>query len=269
VFRGFYDVAVLLLDAGADVDARSTKNPEDRMLLCDRTPLTQAATNGQVDVVRLLLRRGASFDLCDCNGRTAEVLARLYYWNNPNKELDDEVDEFRIISERQWVQNRTEAGALLREVREAGGWRRYIFPRRCLPVRLLRILCEMGRAKTDDALLARLFPWHPPAAEPGPETRASLRARDTRSAGVPRDVFCLIFEFWRFVDDWRPSEPLAYGWAGGLPTYSAWQRVDDDENLHEQLGNAGEDTDDEEIVGYDGVLGTENNPDDWLARLIV
>ena len=92
VFRGFYDVAVLLLDAGADVDARSTKKPEDDMQLFDRTPLTQAATNGQVDVVRLLLRRGASFDLCDCNGRTAEHLARLYYWNNPNAELDDEVD---------------------------------------------------------------------------------------------------------------------------------------------------------------------------------
>ena len=250
VFRGFYDVAVLLLDGGADVNARSVQNECEDFTLWDRTPLIQAAVNGHVDVVRLLLRRGAALDARDCNGRSAEDMANRGSSHYHGHEPSDEVNpEYCVISQRQWIQNRMEAGALLRDVREAGGWRRYIFPRRCLPVRLLRILCEMGRAKTDNALLSRLFPSHPTATA-GPETRASLRARDTRSAGVPRDVFCLIFEFWRFVDDWRPSEPLAYGWSGSFPTnfqlMSARSRYDEEPCL----GNAGEDTDDEELVGY-------------------
>ena len=98
----------------------------------------------------------------------------------------------------------------------------------------------------------------------------SLRARDTWSAGVPRDVFCLIFEFWRFVDDWRPNEPLAYGWAGNFPTNSAYNRVQTDPRFqyHGQIGNF-EDADDEELVGHDGVLGTENNPDDPIFHILV
>lgn len=237
VFRGFYDVAVLLLNGGADVNARSTKHGTADYLLSDRTPLIQAAVNGQVDVVRLLLRRGAALDARDCNGRSAEdaALDDIYYraynqFDGPVGELSDEADpEYRIISDRQWVQNRMDAAALLRDVREAGGWRRYIFPRRCLPVRLLRILCEMGRAKTDDALLARLF----------------------QSAAVPREVFCVIFEFWRFVDDWRPSEPLAYGWMGHHSTYFQWMRAKENSKYpydeESPLGNTGEDTDDEEL----------------------
>jgi hypothetical protein len=68
---------------------------------------------------------------------------------------------------------------------------------------------------------------------------------------VPRDVFCLIFEFWRFVDDWRPSEPLAYGWMGHHSTYFQWMSAKENSKYpydeESPLGNTGEDTDDEEL----------------------
>src|SRR5262249_4040811 len=54
-FFGHYEVARLLLDRGADVNARSKSDRFAR----ENTPLHAAAANKQVDVAALLVERGA------------------------------------------------------------------------------------------------------------------------------------------------------------------------------------------------------------------
>ena len=91
--------------------------------------------------------------------------------------------------------NKDEAADLLADVRRAGDWLSYLrYPRKRLLA--LRVLCERGRASTDDDLLLRLFPWHAPPKN-GPTTRAARRARAPQAAQLPKEVFWLIFEFWR------------------------------------------------------------------------
>jgi hypothetical protein len=63
---GFKETVKLLLDSGAEVDARS----QDR-----RTPLMLAASKGYKDVVKMLLDAGADPALTDRTGETAESLA--------------------------------------------------------------------------------------------------------------------------------------------------------------------------------------------------
>lgn len=65
---GHADIAALLLDRQADIDARSPTGT---------TPLMMAAQEGQQAVVRLLLRRGADTSLLDHNKRTALRIAEL------------------------------------------------------------------------------------------------------------------------------------------------------------------------------------------------
>ena len=88
-----------------------------------------------------------------------------------------------------------EAAGLLDAVRGAGGWESYtLLPR--MRVLALRVLCEQGRAKTDDALLARLFPYH----EPTEDSARPLRGRTSRS-DIPKEVFWHILAFWRSSQD--------------------------------------------------------------------
>jgi ankyrin repeat protein len=58
-WRGHADVVKLLLQAGADVNAKTRSNSE--------TPLHLAAMHGHTDVIQLLLQAGA-----DVNARTAD-----------------------------------------------------------------------------------------------------------------------------------------------------------------------------------------------------
>ena len=165
----------LLLTNGASVDRRTA----DGM-----TPLMLAAAQGHMDIIRLLLRRGAVLTLTDGAGRNAEAAAER--------------------------RSRHDAAELLAEVRLAGGtWKRYISePRRDLIV--LRALCARGRAvqssnvgrfvgPAQSRALARLFP-----APPG-RTR-SQKKRRTRGPHLPDELFWRVLQFWRSERDF-PEEP--------------------------------------------------------------
>jgi ankyrin repeat protein len=70
-FFGHRDVARLLLDRGADVNARSRSERFAR----ENTPLHAAAANKQVDVAALLVERGADVNARDGSGFTPLALA--------------------------------------------------------------------------------------------------------------------------------------------------------------------------------------------------
>lgn len=70
-FFGHAEVARLLLDRGADVNARSQS---DRFARAN-TPLHAAAANRQVEVARLLVERGADVNARDGSGFTPLALA--------------------------------------------------------------------------------------------------------------------------------------------------------------------------------------------------
>ena len=70
-FFGQRDLARLLLDRGADVNARSKSDQVAR----DNTPLHAAAANSQVDVATLLVERGADVNARDGSGFTPLALA--------------------------------------------------------------------------------------------------------------------------------------------------------------------------------------------------
>ena len=173
--RGHTDAAVLLLDHGARVDFRSS-------LGYGWTPLFSAVTgltniDRTCDMIRLLLRHGVDINArWESTSFTAEAYARR--------------------------NGKDEAADLLADVRLAGGtWDAYLrYPRKRLLA--LRVLCERGRASTDDDLLLRLFPWHAPPKN-GPTTRAARRARAPRAAQLPKEVFWLVLKFWRSDRDAR------------------------------------------------------------------
>ena len=134
-YRGRNDAAVILLDAGAQVDASG---------LSGSRPLHEAAKNGHKDTCKLLLSRGASIDVRDVAGDypdfTAHINARV---NQDTGAWDYELSRF------------------LAAVRAAGGWKPYVdAPRRELLAlrRELPSLRERGRATpSDDRLYERLF----------------------------------------------------------------------------------------------------------------
>ena len=173
-FEGQYcriDAAIMLLDAGADV------NYSD---LDGYTPLIEAAHGGHLEMLRLLLRRGAKLDAsiyigADGIGGTAEAMAEHWNWH--------------------------ECVALLSGVRLAGGWKKWVsIPRKQLVV--LRVLCERGRASTEDALLARLFPSNSPAEEAEEDDdEAASRARVAPRGEVPKEVFWHVLEYWQSSRD--------------------------------------------------------------------
>ena len=167
-FEGQYcrmDAAIMLLDAGADV------NHSD---LDGYTPLIEAAHGGHLEMLRLLLRRGAKLDGMSIGG-TAEDMAK--------------------------AQGHDECVTLLSGVRLAGGWKKWVsIPRKQLVV--LRVLCERGRASTEDALLARLFPSNAPAEEAEEDDDdAASRARVAPRGEVPKEVFWHVLEYWKSSRD--------------------------------------------------------------------
>lgn len=70
-FFGHRDLAALLIERGADVDARSRSETFARA----NTPLHAAAANKQVEVARLLVERGADVNARDGSGFTPLALA--------------------------------------------------------------------------------------------------------------------------------------------------------------------------------------------------
>jgi ankyrin repeat protein len=70
------DICRLLLDSGADVNARQQE---------DVTALHEAAMSGQLELAKLLLERGADVDLKSANGKTALT----YAMESGQKEMSD------------------------------------------------------------------------------------------------------------------------------------------------------------------------------------
>lgn len=66
---GFYEISVMLLENGADVDLRQ---PRD-----GATPLLRAAADGSPDLCSLLLRRGADVNAQTHSGTFALLMAAL------------------------------------------------------------------------------------------------------------------------------------------------------------------------------------------------
>jgi len=65
-FKGHYDIAKLLIDAGADVNAKNYN---------ESTALIYAATFGQKEIISLLVASGADITIKDSSGYTAEMHA--------------------------------------------------------------------------------------------------------------------------------------------------------------------------------------------------
>ena len=151
------DLSAMLLDAGADIDARA-----DVRNNCE-TPLMSSVHNP--DLVRLLVRRGADFSLMDDDGLDAEAYARNPHLLGPRTQITD----FRVAD-------------FLAGVKAAGSDRKYLNEPR-VQLLMLRALCARGRATAPTVIFERLFgaPASPPARPPA----------------LPRELFWFVLSFWR------------------------------------------------------------------------
>ena len=176
VWRGRHsDVAFVLDLGGSAVDVDVPLQPNAR----NRTPLMRAADRAcipcsaeeeaaRLATVKLLLHHGANLEARDRYGHRAHQIAHMG----------------------------SSARALLNDVRAAGGWRPYArrgFHGDRLEMLVLRVLCERGRATTDDALLSRLFPCVESARASDDEV---VEAPARRLDPVDRDAFRHVFSFW-------------------------------------------------------------------------
>ena len=176
VRRGRYSDAAFVLDLGAAVDVDVPLQGDDTR---DRTPLMRAADRAclpcsaeeeaaRLATVKLLLHHGANLEARDGYGHRAHQIAHMG----------------------------SSARALLNDVRAAGGWRPYArrgFHGDRREMLVLRVLCERGRATTDDALLSRLFPCVESARASDDEV---VEAPARRLDPVDRDAFRNVFSFW-------------------------------------------------------------------------
>ena len=76
--RGYTELAVVLMDAGANVNARMNVG---------WTPLLDAARRGNLELTKILLQRGADID-ATIKGNTAIDLARRHRHTNVVKHLE-------------------------------------------------------------------------------------------------------------------------------------------------------------------------------------
>ena len=176
VWRGRHSDAAFVLDLGGsavDVDVPlepHTRNRTPRMRAADRAciPCSAEEEAARLATVKLLLHHGANLEARDRYGHRAHQIAHMG----------------------------SSARALLNDVRAAGGWRPYArrgFHGDRREMLVLRVLCERGRATTDDALLSRLFPCVESARASDDEV---VEAPARRLDPVDRDAFRHVFSFW-------------------------------------------------------------------------
>lgn len=176
VWRGRHSDAAFVLDLGGsavDVDVPLQPNARNRtplMRAADRAciPCSAEEEAARLATVKLLLHHGANLEARDGYGHRAHQIAHMG----------------------------SSARALLNDVRAAGGWRPYArrgFHGDRLEMLVLRVLCERGRATTDDALLSRLFPCVESARASDDEV---VEAPARRLDPVDRDAFRHVFSFW-------------------------------------------------------------------------
>ena len=160
-------IAEVLLDLGADIGQMSGEHWMADDFMGQMPPLHLAAMHSRPNMIRFLLSRGAALHATNSDGQTAEQKAA------PSR-------FFPVPSD---------AYILLRDVRLAGGWQRYVkAPRKSLLV--LRELCARGRAAPPStrstALLAALFD----------------------STSLPKPIFWHVLGYWRSSCDFDPSVVL-------------------------------------------------------------
>ena len=176
VWRGRHSDAAFVLDLGGsavDVDVPLQPNARNRtplMRAADRAciPCSAEEEAARLATVKLLLHHGANLEARDGYGHRAHQIAHMG----------------------------SSARALLNDVRAAGGWRPYArrgFHGDRREMLVLRVLCERGRATTDDALLSRLFPCVESARASDDEV---VEAPARRLDPVDRDAFRHVFSFW-------------------------------------------------------------------------
>ena len=162
------EVAKILLDAGADVNA-ARSDPE----VLGVRPIFACVTKAHgLGMTRVLLANGADLALTNSSGDDVEAFARKMAARPEN-----------------WVsQNRFLAAAdFIAEVKRAGSWKAYLKAPRVELVRL-RSLCNRGRAAPPpDPILQRLF------ANVAASTNKPARTRRP----LPNEVFWHVLQFWR------------------------------------------------------------------------
>ena len=179
----------------------------------------------------------------DSGGLTAETLAAVdqrYLGDYESDDADDDHEKHRKRSTRAWVSLRKAAAYLLGHVREGGGWdqyytNNYVVPRRRLLSRLivLRALCAQDRAKPPETELgisalqervlnarsledaqsdARALAPAPPAILKRLFSSSAAETEAEAPTPLPKEVFCLIFDFWRSTVDFQSYGPgFPYG----------------------------------------------------------
>ena len=202
--HGECEVMGILLENGADVERGESSY--------NITPLHRATLGGHVDAAALLLRSGAFIDTVSREGYTALILAAFYGQHVMVEFLLSHNASIHVrdcdgtAEDNARKEGHFPDALFLRDVRLAGGsWDAYRhFPRK--RVLALRVLCEQGRASTDDALLRRLFPAAPAPAAGVQRTRADYLA--AKGGRVPRGIFWLVLEFWRSDRDSAPARAV-------------------------------------------------------------
>lgn len=156
------EVAKILLDAGADVNAAragadvNAARSGDPEVLSLRPIFSCVAKTHGLGMTRVLLANGADLAFTNALGEDVEAFARRMAARS------DHAVSLRFLA----------AADFIAEVKRAGSWKAYLKAPRVELVRL-RALCSRGRASPPDPILERLF------------------------SALPNEVFWHVLQFWR------------------------------------------------------------------------